>query len=96
MQFVYTAKQWRERFRRCNSPAQREALIGPPINLAARMLGITRGRIAQLIREDKLDSIVVSDERTQVRIAYMISLASLERRRALKRNAGQWQPSEIV
>ena len=85
MHFVYTAKQWRERFRHCNSRAGREALIGPPINLAARMLGISRGRIAQLIREDKLDRIVVSDERTQVRIASMISLASLERRRILRR-----------
>jgi hypothetical protein len=96
MQHIYTAKQWRELFRRCTTARQRDALIGPPMKLAARMLGITRGRIAQLIEEDKLDSVGVIDERTKVRIAYMITLDLLERRRKVKRNAGQWQPREIV
>jgi hypothetical protein len=96
MQRTYTAKQWREQFRRCTTARQRDALVGPPMNLAARMLGITRSRIAQLIQEDKLDSVVVTDELTKVRIAYMITLDSLERRRKVKRNPGQWQPREIV
>jgi hypothetical protein len=95
MQHTYTAKQWRELFHRSNV-RQRDGLIGPPINLAARMLGITRGRIAQLLHEDKLDSVAVIDEHTKVRIAYMITLDSIERRRQIKRNSGQWQPREIV
>ena len=96
MQHTYTAKQWRELFRRCKSVGEHDQLIGPPMNLAARLLGITRGRVYQLIREDKLDAVMVIDERTKVRIAYMITLQSLEKRRRIKRNSGQWQPREIV
>ena len=92
---TYNAAQWRELFRRCTLN-QRDRLIGPPINLAARMLGITRGRITQLLKEDKLEAVAVIDEHTKVRIAYTITLESLEQRRKIKRNPGQWQPSEIV
>ena len=43
-----------------------------------------------------MDAVMVIDERTKVRIAYMITLESLEERRRIKRNSGQWQPREIV
>jgi hypothetical protein len=94
MQRTYSAKQWRALFAQAKSRAERDALVGLPMNLAARVLGITRGRIYQLIREGKLNSVVVHDELTGVRIAYMITLESLEQRRSVRRNSGQWQPSE--
>ena len=96
MKTTYTAVQWRELYRQCKTRQQRDALIGLPINLAARMLGITRGRIAQLVKEEKLSGIIVRDETTGQRIAYMITLESLDCRRSIRRLPGQWRPREIV
>ena len=67
-----------------------------PLNLASRLLGISRARIGQLLKDDKLDSVIVRDENTGRRIAYLITLVSLERRRKLNRQPGQWQPREQV
>ena len=96
MKVTYNAVQWRKLCRQCNTRQQRDGLTGLPINLAARLLGITRGRISQLVEDDKLNCIVVRDETTGRRIAYMITLESLDRRRAIRRLPGQWQPREIV
>ena len=96
MKLAYTAIQWRERYLRAKTQMQRDVLTGLPINLAARLLGITRGRIAQLVEEEKLEGIIVRDEITGARIAYLITLASLDRRRAIRRHPGQWRPTEIV
>ena len=96
MKVTYTAIQWRELYRQCQTRQQRDALTGLPINLAARLLGISRGRISQLVEEDKLNGIIVRDETTSQRVAYMITLESLDRRRAIRRLPGQWRPREIV
>ena len=92
MQNSYTAQEWRTLFKRCKTRTEREALMGLPINLAAKLLGIGRSRIHQLLKEEKLDSVSVRDEKTGVRIAHMVTLATLDQRRMIKRKAGQWRP----
>jgi TFIIF-interacting CTD phosphatase-like protein len=68
----------------------------PPDESGRQAVGYHTRTVYQLIREGKLDAVMVIDERTKVRIAYMITLQSLEERRRIKRNSGQWQPREIV
>ena len=95
MKATYSPQQWRELYAKCKTRQERDLISGVPPNLAARLLGISPGRIFQLIQEEKLDSIRVRDESGR-RIAHMITLASLDRRRAIRRNRGQWQPRETV
>ncbi len=95
MKASYSPKQWRELYARCKTHQERGLITGVPPNLAARLLGISPSRIFQLIHEEKLDSISVRDESGR-RIANMITLASLDRRRTIRRNRGQWQPRETV
>jgi hypothetical protein len=96
MQATYNARQWRQLYLQCKTPSQRDEITGLPINLAARFLGVTRERIRQLVREKKLDSVKVFDEVKGTRIAYLITLDSLDRRRMIRRRAGQWRPREVV
>jgi hypothetical protein len=91
MRRVYTARQWSERYKACNTAEERRKILGPPINLAAEVLGITRTRIHQLVKEDKLDSISVYNDARQ-RIAHFITQASLDRRRKYRYKRGQWRP----
>ena len=95
MKAIYDPRQWRELYWRCKTRQERDLLTGVPPNLAARMLGISAGRVFQLIREKKLDSVSVRDESGR-RIAHMVTLASLDRRRTIRRNRGQWQPREVL
>jgi hypothetical protein len=96
MQATYRARQWCQLYLHCKTPEQRHAATGLPINLAAQLLGITRERIRQLVREQKLDSIQEYDDVTGTRIGYLITFDSLDRRRLIRRHAGQWRPRELV
>ena len=89
MQDIYTAHDWRTLFKQCKTRAERDALMGLPIQLAAKVLGISRTRIHQLLKEEKLDSVSVRDEETGVRIAHMVTLTSLDQRRMIRRKPGQ-------
>ena len=70
---------------------KRDRLIGVSVTLAARLLGISRARVHQLLRSKKLRAVDVYDER-HTRIGHMVTLASIEhRRRTVKPRRTQWQ-----
>ncbi len=93
MRFRYTADAWCTRYRRCESASDRLKLIDPPIMLAADVLGVTRIRVHQLIKEGKLDSISVYDD-VGHRIGHFVTQASLDRRRRYRYKRGQWRPGD--
>jgi hypothetical protein len=70
---------------------KRDRLIGVSVTLAARLLGISRARVHQLLRSQKLRAVDVYDERHS-RIGHMVTLASIEhRRRTVKPRRTQWR-----
>ena len=70
---------------------KRDRLIGISVTLAARLLGISRARVHQLLRSKKLRAVDVYDERN-ARIGHMVTLASIERRRRTVRpRLTQWR-----
>ena len=70
---------------------KRDRLIGVSVTLAARLLGISRARVHQLLRAQKLRAVDVYDEHHS-RIGHMVTLASIEhRRRTVKPRRTQWQ-----
>src|SRR5215831_19925645 len=74
------------------SSPKRDRLIGVSVTLAARLLGISRARVHQLLRSKKLRAVDVYDER-HTRIGHMVTLASIERRRRTVRpRRTQWRP----
>ena len=70
---------------------KRDTLLGVSVTLAARLLGISRARVHQLLRAQKLRAVDVYDER-HTRIGHMVTLASIEhRRRTVKPRRTQWR-----
>jgi hypothetical protein len=59
---------------------QRDTLVGVSVTLAARLLGVTRSRIHQLLKTKKLFTVDVYDE-TDRRIGHMVTFRSIEHRR---------------
>jgi len=55
---------------------KRDRLIGVSVTLAARLLGISRARVHQLLRSKKLRVVDVYDEQ-RTRIGHMVTLASI-------------------
>ena len=93
MKIRYSMQEWCKRYKRARTAKARHELLGPPINLAAEVLGITRTRVHQLITENKLDSVSVYDDFGS-RIGHFITQTSLERRRAIRYKPGQWRPGD--
>ena len=93
MKFRYRADAWCKRYRGCESARDRLKLVGPPIKLAADVLGVGRTRVHQLIKAGKLDSISVYDE-VGHRIGHFVTQASLDRRRRYRYKRGQWRPGD--
>ena len=76
--------------------AKRDRLIGVSVTLAARLLGISRARVHQLLRSRKLKTVDVFDERHS-RIGHMVTLASIERRRrSVRSRPTQWRRTSQV
>ena len=70
---------------------KRDRLIGVSVTLAARLLGISRARVHQLLHSKKLRVVDVYDE-SHTRIGHMVTLASIERRRRTVRpRRTQWR-----
>jgi hypothetical protein len=70
---------------------KRDRLIGVSVTLAARLLGISRARVHQLLRSQKLRAVDVYDE-SHIRIGHMVTFASIERRRrTVKPRRTQWR-----
>ena len=86
-------REWVELLRNCDATPARDGLLGVSVTLAARLLGISRGRVHQLLKTRKLLAVDVYDER-RIRIGHMVTLASISRRRRTVRpRRTQWQPS---
>jgi hypothetical protein len=74
---------------------RRNDFVGVSITLAARLLGVSRSRVHQLVRGKKLNVLDVVDER-QARIAHMVTLASIARRqRRVRPRRTQWRSARI-
>jgi hypothetical protein len=75
---------------------RRDSLIGVSVTLAARLLGISRARVHQLLRSKKLRTVDVYDER-HTRIGHMVTLASIDRRRrSVRPRRTQWRSASQV
>ena len=75
----------------CNQMGQRDRLVGVSCTLAAKLLAVSRSRVYQLIRADKLAVVDVYDGST--RIGHLVTLASIDRRRrAVRPRRTQWRP----
>jgi len=71
-------------------------LVGVSVTLAARLLGVSRSRVHQLLKAKKLAAVGVYDEQ-QIRIGHMVTLASIARRRRTARpRATQWRSEDIT
>ena len=81
---------WVSMVRTSTATAKRDRLIGVSVTLAARLLGISRARVHQLLRAEKLTAVDVYDEH-QIRVGHMVTIASIEhRRRTVKPRKTQW------
>ncbi len=86
------AERWAARVRECKNAVERERFVGVSVTLAARLLGISRSRVQQLVKAGKLSIIDVLDER-RVRIGHLVTIASIEhRRRTVRPRRTQWRP----
>jgi predicted transcriptional regulator len=84
---------WVSMVRAFAATPKRDRLIGVSVTLAARLLGVSRARVHQLLRSQKLRAVDVYDER-HIRIGHMVTLASIERRRRTVRpRRTQWRPN---
>ena len=90
---VLNVHEWATSVIRCTDDRHRDRLVGLSVTLAARLLGISRSRVHQLLRLRKLTAIDVYDERRS-RIGHMVTLASIShRRRTVRPRRTQWRSS---
>jgi len=86
----YRAEQWAARVNTCSEPQQRDRLLGVSFTLTAKLLGVSRSRVHQLVDSGKLVVVDVFDER--VRIGHLVTFSSIERRRRTSRpRRTQWR-----
>ncbi len=84
-------RDWVSLVRQFAGTPQRDTLVGVSITLAARLLGVSRSRVHQLLNARKLSAVDVYDER-HVRIGHLVTLASISRRQRLVRpRRTQWR-----
>ena len=82
--------EWVSMVKAFTATSKRDSLIGVSATLAARLLGISRARVHQLLRTQKLRAVDVYDER-HTRIGHMVTLASIEhRRRTVRPRRTEW------
>ena len=89
-------RDWVTMMRECGQTPGRDSLIGVSVTLAARLLGISRSRVHQLLNARKLAALDVYDEQRN-RIGHMVTLASItRRRRTVRQRRTQWRSSSPV
>jgi len=90
------ARQWVSMVRESGVTPRRDSLLGVSVTLAARLLGVSRSRVHQLLNARKLAAVDVYDER-RIRIGHMVTLASIShRRRTVRPRRTQWRPHALV
>ena len=83
---------WVSMVREFGATPKRDGVIGVSVTLAARLLGVSRSRVHQLLRARKLAVVDVYDE-LHTRIGHMVTLASIaHRRRTVRPRRTQWRP----
>ena len=87
------AREWVSLLKQLGTTPKRDGFVGVSLTLAARLLGVSRSRVHQLVRARKLTVVDVYDER-HVRIGHMVTLASIAHRcRTVRPRRTQWRPS---
>ena len=87
-------ERWVDLVRQHGETRERDRLLGVTVTLAARLLGVSRCRVHQLLKTRKLVAVDVYDER-RTRIGHMVTLASIaHRRRTVKPRRTQWRPTQ--
>lgn len=88
---TFQAQDWASLVRQHAGTANLDSLVGVSVTLAARLLGVSRSRVHQLLKGRKLAAVDVYDER-RVRIGHLVTLASIaRRRRTVRPRRTQWQ-----
>ncbi len=96
MALALDARKWAAMVRQQEGAPARDRLLGVSVTLAARLLGVSRSRVHQLVRGRKLAVIDIYDERRR-RIGHMVTLASIvHRRRTVRPRRTQWRSSASV
>jgi predicted HTH domain antitoxin len=92
---VLAARQWAALVAQCGETRDRDRYVGVSVTLAARLLGVSRSRVHQLLNARKLVAVDVYDER-RIRIGHMVTLASIAyRRRTVRPRRTQWRPRAV-
>ena len=85
-----TATEWAALVHGSPAGGNRDRLVGVSITLAAKLLGVSRSRVHQLINAAKLSVVDVYDG--DVRVGHLVTFASMERRRRTVRpRRTQWR-----
>jgi len=86
-------REWASLVRQFETTPKRDSLIGVSVTLAARLLGVSRSRVQQLLKTKKLTVVDAYDER-RIRIGHLVTLASIAHRRCTVRaRRTQWRPT---
>jgi hypothetical protein len=89
-------REWVTLIREAGATPQLDSLIGVSVTLAARLLGVSRSRVHQLLKTRKLAAVDVFDER-RTRIGHMVTLASIaRRRRTVRPRRTQWRSFSVM
>ncbi len=95
MATALSVRQWVALVRQHGETRERDRLLGVTVTLAARLLGVSRSRVHQLLKARKLVAVDVFDER-RTRIGHMVTLASIaHRRRTVRPRRTQWRPARM-
>jgi hypothetical protein len=87
--------EWVDLVREFGQTPRRDSLIGVSVTLAARLLGVSRSRVHQLLRAKKLTAVDVYDEQ-RIRIGHMVTMDSISRRRRTVRpRRTQWRSMRV-
>jgi hypothetical protein len=87
---------WVSLVMKAGATPKRDSLMGVSVTLAARLLGVSRSRVHQLVKARKLTIVDVYDERA-VRIGHLVTLTSIaRRRRTVRPRRTQWQPAHLT
>lgn len=82
---------WVQAVRSASTASDRDHLVGVSVTLAAKLLGVSRSRIHQLVKSSKVSVVDVFDGAN--RIGHLVTLASIyHRRRTVRPRRTQWRP----
>ena len=83
-------RQWVALVTQYTQSGPRDRFVGVSCTLAAKLLAVSRSRVAQLIRSGKLTVVDVYDG--SIRIGHLVTLSSIDhRRRTVRPRRTQWR-----